>query len=60
MPYIADENENNFSKNDWIGYVVLALAIFAIGFAVYSCIYGPKVTPPTHMKTADPYWFGGE
>jgi len=60
MPYIADENERNFRKGDWIGYLVLAFAIFVIIFAVYSCIYGPSVTPPTHMKSSDSYWYSGE
>ena len=53
-------NENDFRSGDWVGYLVLALAIFAIVFAVYSCIYGPPVDPPTYMKSSDPYWYSGE
>lgn len=53
-------DENNFGKNGWIGYLVLALAILAIGFAIFSCLYGPSVTPPTHMKSSDPYWYSGK
>ena len=52
------KKENDFFSGDWVGYVVLVLAIFAIGFAVYSCIYGPKVTAPTHMRNDEPYWYG--
>ena len=31
-------DENNFFKNDWVGCVVLALAIFVIGLAVVQAV----------------------
>jgi len=50
--------ENDFTSGDWFGYPALVLIIFAIAFAVHSCIYGPKVMPPTYMRTDVPYWYG--
>lgn len=52
--------ENDFKSGNWIGYLVLALAILAIVFAIYSCIYGPPITPPTRMRSSDPYWYSGD
>jgi len=52
--------ENNFESGNWIVYLVLTLAILTIVFAIYSCICGPPVDPPTYMKSSDPYWYSGE
>jgi hypothetical protein len=33
------KEENDFTSGFWAGYLVLALAILVIAFAIYSCIY---------------------
>ena len=36
------------------------IAFLTLVFAVASCIRGPHIDPPTHMRSSDPPWYSGE
>jgi len=58
MFYVADENEPSTKK--WQYWVILIGVLLTLLFAGFMCHISPDVTPPTHMKSSDPYWYSGE
>ena len=61
MFYVADENESAFNKwEKWKYWFIFIGILLTLLFAFFMDSISPDVTPPTHMKSSDPYWYGGE